>query len=221
MSKTKTLFTVALLVLLGSMGAAQAQNIFVTVEMVTQPRPAARMGGENEMSGSVWLTFSTAEAIGRTTVTLHYSAPLADDMDLFDRYVLFTSAAATVVGTAKNSEDNDDNGTVVVNSIAGGTTTLVVRNVMLDVSGASGPVTVTAEIESSDITDFLRFDGPNMDTVIGDIVVGVDVTAAEGTVRTRGTGSGGVTAKLTLEEAYKDAFMMGRRAEDRVLRYPG
>ena len=59
MSKTKTLFTVALLVLLGSMGAAQAQNIFVTVEMVTQPRTAARMGGENEISGSVWLTFST------------------------------------------------------------------------------------------------------------------------------------------------------------------
>ena len=62
MSKTKTLFTVALLVLLGSMGAAQAQenNIFVTAEMVTQPRPAARMGGTSEMSGSVWLTFSTA-----------------------------------------------------------------------------------------------------------------------------------------------------------------
>ena len=80
---------------------------------------------------------------------------------------------------------------------------------MLDVSGASGPVTVTAEIESSDQTDFLRFDGPNVGTVIGDIVVGVEVTAAVGTARTRGTGSGGVTAKLTLEEAYKDAFMMG------------
>ena len=47
MSKTKTLFTMALLVLLGLMGAAQAQlnNTFVTAEMVTQPRTAARMGG--------------------------------------------------------------------------------------------------------------------------------------------------------------------------------
>ena len=49
MRKTQTLFTVALLVLLGSMGAAQAQpdtdNYVVTAEMVTQPQPAARMGG--------------------------------------------------------------------------------------------------------------------------------------------------------------------------------
>ena len=39
MSKTKTLFTMALLVLLGSMGAAQAQsNTFVTaVKLFTQP----------------------------------------------------------------------------------------------------------------------------------------------------------------------------------------
>ena len=77
MSKTKTLFTMALLVLLGSMGAAQAQDNFVVVELVTQPEPAARMGGENEMSGSAWLTFSTALAIRHTTVTLHYSVPLA------------------------------------------------------------------------------------------------------------------------------------------------
>ena len=49
MSKTKTLFTMALLVLLGSMGAAQAQgNTFVTTEMVTDSNDAARMGGENE-----------------------------------------------------------------------------------------------------------------------------------------------------------------------------
>ena len=211
MSKTKTLFTMALLVLLGSMGAVQAQNTFVTTEMVTQSRTAARMGGESEMSGSVWLTFSTADAIGNTTVTLHYSTPLAGDMPSSSG-TEFTSAAATVVGTAENS-DNDDNGTVVVNSIAGGTTTLVIRNVMLDVSGASGPVTVTAEIESSNTTDFLRFDGPNIGTVIGDIVVGVEAEADAGTVRTRGTDSGGVTATLTLEEAYTDAFMMGNELE--------
>ena len=57
MSKTKTLFTMALLVLLGSMGAAQAQNLLVEVKLVTTPEPAARMGGENEMSGSVLAQF--------------------------------------------------------------------------------------------------------------------------------------------------------------------
>ena len=154
MSKTKTLFTVALLVLLGSMGAAQAQdNIFVTAEMVTQPRPAARMGGTSEISGSVWLTFSTGAAMGRTTVTLHYSAPLTGALT-DSGGTEFTSTAATVVGMEEN-DMNDGNGTVVVTDIAMGTTTLVVRNVMLDVSGASGPVTVTAEIESSNDHRFL------------------------------------------------------------------
>ena len=221
MRKTQTLFTVALLVLLGSMGAAQAQNgnIFVTAEMVTQPRVGARMGGESEMSGSVWLTFSTADAIGRTTVTLHYSVPLAkESIDSLDGMGV-TSAEATVVGTAEN-EANDDNGTVVVSLIQGMNTTLVIRNVMLDVSGASGPVTVTADIESSEVTDFLRFDGPNIGTVISDIVVGVKVTTTVGTVRTRGTDSGGETATLTLAEAYKDAFMMGDELEIKFFGIP-
>ena len=71
---------------------------------------------------------------------------------------------------------------------------------------ASGPVTVMAEIESSDATDFLRFDGPSAGTVISDIVVGVDAEADAGTVRTRG---GEATAELTLEESFKGAFMMG------------
>ena len=42
MSKTKTLFTMALLVLLGSMGAAQAQNILYEVKLFTTPAAAAR-----------------------------------------------------------------------------------------------------------------------------------------------------------------------------------
>ena len=107
----------ALLVLLGSMGAAQAQNIFVSVEMVPQPRSDARMGGENEMSGSVWFTFSTGEAVQRTTVTLHYSVPLAGDI-ASSSSTDFTSVTATVAGTAENDE-NDGNGTVVVNMITG------------------------------------------------------------------------------------------------------
>ena len=39
MSKTKTLFTMALLVLLGSMGAAQAQD-FAEVNLYATPTPA-------------------------------------------------------------------------------------------------------------------------------------------------------------------------------------
>ena len=92
-------------------------------------------------------------------------------------------------------------------------TTLVIRNVPLDVSGASGPVTVMAEVESSNVTDFLRFDGPNIGPVISDIVVGVTATAATATARTRGTGSEGIMAGLTLEESFKGAFMMGNELE--------
>ena len=216
MRKPNILVIAALVLSFGAV--AQAQNIFVVTEMVTQPAAAARMGGENEMAGSAWLTFSTADAIANTTVTLHYSVPLAGDM-ASSTGTDFTSASATVVGTAKDTvttdgnADNDGNGTVVVNGITGGTTTLVVRNVMLDVSAASGPVTVMAVIESSNDTDFLRFDGLNTGTVISDIVVGVEAEADEGIVRTRGTGAGGITADLTLEEAYRNAFMDGDMLE--------
>ena len=211
MRKNQTLLIAGIL-LLASTAVAQAQNNFVVAEMVTQPEPAARMGGENEESGSVWLTFSTDDAIDNTTVTLYYSVPLAEDMPSASG-TDNTSAASTVAGTAEDDDDNDGNGTVVVNSIAVGTTTLVIRNVMLDVSGASGPVTVVAEIESSNDTDFLRFDGPNVGTVIGDIVVGVTAETDAKTVRTRGTGPGGIMAGLTLEESFKGAFMMGNELE--------
>ena len=118
------------------------------------------------------------------------------------------------MGTAEN-DDNDGNGTIVVSGIPEGriTTTLVIRNVRLDVSGASGSVTVMAEVESSDVTDFLRFDGPNIGTVISDIVVGVEAEADAGTVRTRGTGAGGIMAGLTLEESFKGAFMRDNELE--------
>ena len=56
MSKTKTLFTMALLVLLGSMGAAQAQN-FAEVKLFTTPEDYAREGGKNEAAGSILLNF--------------------------------------------------------------------------------------------------------------------------------------------------------------------
>ena len=60
MSKTKTLFTMALLVLLGSMGAAQAQN-FAEVKLFTTPEDFAREGGKNEAAGSILLN-SSAES---------------------------------------------------------------------------------------------------------------------------------------------------------------
>ena len=56
MSKTKTLFTMALLVLLGSMGAAQAQ--FAQVKLFTTPVDYAREGGKSEAAGSILLNAS-------------------------------------------------------------------------------------------------------------------------------------------------------------------
>ena len=83
-----------------------------------------------------------------------------------------------------------------------------------------GPVTVTAEVKSGEASDFIRFDGPNVGTVIDDILVGVEAEADTGTVRTRGTASGGVTAELTLEESFKGAFMMGDMLEIEISGIP-
>ena len=82
MSKTKTLFTMALLVLLGSMGAAQAQN-FAEVKLFTTPADFAREGGKNEAAGSILLNASDETALQATgaMITLHFSVPLAADID--------------------------------------------------------------------------------------------------------------------------------------------
>ena len=61
MRKNQTLFTMALLVLLGSMGAAQAQN-FAEVKLFTTPEAFAREGGKNEAAGSILL--NTTNALG-------------------------------------------------------------------------------------------------------------------------------------------------------------
>ena len=85
---------------------------------------------------------------------------------------------------------------------------------MLDVSAASGTVTVTVKVVSSGAgTDFIRIDGPSSATVIEDILVGVTATPETEVVRTRGTGMEGITASLTLKEAFKGAFMMGNMLE--------
>ena len=65
MSKTKTLFTVALLVLLGSMGAAQAQ--VARYELQAVPEKNARQGGLAEESAAVYVIFSgTSDDMGAT-----------------------------------------------------------------------------------------------------------------------------------------------------------
>ena len=214
MSKTKTLFTVALLVLLGSMGAAQAQNLLYEVKVFTTPAAGARAGGEDEMSGGILLNF-TPNPSNDLTVTLDYSVPLAGDIDSgsvgADSEGLTTSLTTTVAGSAEN-DDNDGNGTITITTIGNGEN-LLIRGVMLDVSDASGTVTVTVKVVSSDITDFIRIDGPSSATVIEDILVGVTATPDLKIVRTRGTGMEGITASLTLKESFKGAFMMGNMLE--------
>ena len=100
-------------------------------------------------------------------VTLKYSVPLAEEI-AETQSERFTSVVADVMGMPED-DDNDGNGTIVISSLAADTVTLVIRNVMLDVSSASGPVTVVAEVTSSDVNDFIRIDGPNIGTVISDI----------------------------------------------------
>ena len=215
MSKTKTLFTMALLVLLGSVGAAQAENILYEVKLFTTPAVGARAGGEDEMSGGVLLNFTPNPSRDDITVTLDYSVPLAGDITSGQfsstSEGLTTSLATTVEGEAEE-EDNDDNGTITITEIGDGSN-LLIRGVMLDVSDASGTVTVTVKVVSGDATDFVRIDGPSSATVIGDILVGVTATPDPEVVRTRGTGMEGITASLTLEESFKGAFMMGNMLE--------
>ena len=67
MRKNQTLFTMALLVLLGSMGAAQAQD-FSEVKLFTTPEEFAREGGKNEAAGSILLNSSAARPLSGPTV---------------------------------------------------------------------------------------------------------------------------------------------------------
>ena len=213
MRKHQTLLT-ALALLLCSAVAAQAQNLLYEVKVFTTPTDA-RAGGENEMSGGVLLNFEPNPS-GDVTVTLDYSVPLAGDImsarRTSDSVGLTTSLATNVEGEAEN-DDNDDNGTITITDITAGEN-LLIRGVMLDVSGASDDtVTVTVKVTSSNDTDFIRIDGPSSATVIEDILVGVDAEADTEIIRTRGTDMDGITATLTLEESFKGAFMMGNMLE--------
>ena len=109
---------------------------------------------------------------------------------------------------AENDDDNDGNGTIMIDPTGPAGLNLLIQGVMLDVSGADGAVTVTLEITAGE-DDFIRIDGPSSAMVIGGIKVGVEAKVTAVTVRTRGTGAGGVMASLTLKESFKGAFMTG------------
>ena len=81
MSKTKTLFTMALLVLLGLMGAAQAQDMLYEVKVFTTPNPPPGREAKVRCPVSILLNFTPGSAKPLLTVTLDYSVPLAGDID--------------------------------------------------------------------------------------------------------------------------------------------
>ena len=205
MSKTKTLFTVASLVLLGSMGAAQAQANFAEVKLFTTPKDYAREGGRSEAAGSILLNASDVDAIRDSMIMLHFSVPLA--ASLVEDVTVTGDSSATVTGMAEN-EDNDGNGTITIDPTSGANVNLLIQGVKLDVSGADGAVTVTLEVTAG-TNDFIRIDGPSSAMVIGGIKVGVDASVETVTVRTRGTGADGTMTSLTLKESFDDAFMDG------------
>ena len=214
MSKTKTLFTMALLVLLGSMGVAQAQN-FSEVKLFATAEDYAREGGKNEAAGSILLNSSAALALQAdgAMIMLNFSVPLAADIDAESQGDLEATAVtvtgdmgAVVTGMAEDNDDNDGNGTIMINPGTAAGQNLLIQGVKLDVSGADGAVTVTLKITAGP-DDFIRIDGPSSATVIGGIKVGVEASAKATTVRTRGTDAGGKMISLTLKESFKGAFM--------------
>jgi hypothetical protein len=146
-------------------------------------------------------------------IMLHFSVPLAADIDATTQAVEATQVTVTgdtgaaVTGMAED-EDNDGNGTIMIDPTGGAGQNLLIQNVKLDVSGADGAVTVTLKVTAG-TDDFIRIDGPSSAMVIGGIKVGVEASVETVTVRTRGTGAGGVMASLTLKESFKGAFMTG------------
>ena len=214
MSKIRTLCTMALMALLGSMGAAQAQN-FAEVKLFATPEDFAREGGKNEAAGSILLNSSDEAALRAdgAMIMLHFSVPLAADIDSTTQGETATQVTVTgdtgaaVTGMAEN-DDNDGNGTIMIDPTGGAGQNLLIQGVKLDVSGADEAVTVTLKVTAG-TNDFIRVDGPSSAMVISDIKVGVDASATAVTVRTRGTGAGGVMNSLTVKESFKGAFMTG------------
>ena len=206
MSKTKALLRLSLLILLGSMGAAQAQTI-ARVTLLSAPERAAREGGKVEAAGDVFLDIEgTPSSIASYTLT--FSAP-----------VILPDPAPN--GYAADESDLEK-GEVAFGELTGtGDTVVAITGIMVDVSEAdSGPVTVTLAMESSTVggeDDLALVVGSDTVTVITEILPGVKVTAKMGTVRTRG---GEATATFTINEGFKGAFEVGQRVEFEVQGLP-
>ena len=149
MSKTKTLFTMALLVLLGSMGAAQAQDRLAEVKLFTTPEAFAREGGKNEAAGSILLNSSDERRSPQTgaTIMLITPSPCGRYRATITKHVAaggvtvtgLTQACLQWTGMAEN-EDNDGNGTITIDPDSALDTNLLIQGVMLDVSGAMEPL---------------------------------------------------------------------------------
>ena len=215
--KKLNIITMAALVL--SFGAvAQAQSV-ARVTMHTQEKAAVREGGSMEVAGDVFLEATSANALNQsiTSIKLTYSAPLA---------MMGTPAEVVVpsapTGLSNIAGENNDDGEGVLTADWTATaedTVVAIQDVTLNVSKASGPVSVTIEYTTAE--DGLVIDGgPTTMPVITAILPGVKATAKMGTARTRGTPTGGVTATFTIEEGFKGAFMVGQMVEFEVTGLP-
>ena len=208
MSKIKTLFTMALLVLLGSMGAIQAQTL-ARVTLLTDTAKAAREGGKREAAGDVFLDIAgSPQSI--LSFTLTYSVP-----------VILPDAFVDQPGHAYDADESDlEKGIVAFGapSVTGDMGAVIaITGIMVDVSEAdSGPITATLDLESSPDNLALLI-GSDTGDVVAEILLGVKVKAEMGTVRTRG---GEASAKFTITEGFTGAFEVGQRMEFEVQGLP-
>ena len=224
MSKTKTLFTVALLILFGSIGAAQAQ--LARYEFVAVPEPFAREGGLAEKSGPVYIITTALDdeamtLFGSATVTLDYSVPLSTAVlaggmvDVNgDLMPVVSDAAGKMVEVFHKSNSNSQNGRIVIDGTGNGSSLSIV-GVLLDVSDTAGPVTVKVSVVRAEnaLEGSLVPQTATTATVINTIKLGVDVAVKSNTIRTRGTGSGSVAATLQFKPGFGGAFNLGDQLE--------
>ena len=102
---------------------------------------------------------------------------------------------------------NHANGTIKImpSTSSGDRSAILVEGVRLDVSKASGPVTVTLSMERG--TGIALLTGPDTRNIIGDILPGVmiSVGADPDPVRTRGAGT-----PRAQDDCHPDAWLQGR-----------
>ena len=211
--KTPRILAMAVL-MLNIVAVAEAQ--IAKVEVLTQPKAAAREGGKREAAGDVFLNIdlSGTVAAALSSATFTYSAPLASGLEAESGGVGIDVTNAALIAT--DALDHAK-GIIKIDAFTaqapGGLVSI--KGVQLDVSKASGPITVTVKIESGD--GIAVFDGADSGTVITEILPGVKAAAKEDTIRTRG---GQAEATFTLEEGFKGAFEVGQMVELEVAGLP-